>query len=211
MLNSLQTIESVSKGRTVAILRGDYGAMAEEIVASMFEVGVTAVEVTFNSPDVLNTIRRLSSRFGGRMAIGAGTILDPAEVEAAAEAGARFVVSPNLSKDVIRVTKLLGLVSLPGCFTPTEIVMANEAGADAVKLFPALTLGVGFVKALRGPLPDIRLVPTGGVTPDLARQFFEAGAWAVGAGSELVNKDVFAPGGLDRLRDRARAFIEAAR
>jgi Entner-Doudoroff aldolase len=201
-----QTIDQISKGRVIAILRGDYGAIVNEVVAAMLDAGLTAVEVTFNSPNVLDSIRRLSSRFGDRMAIGAGTVLRPAEVEQAADAGAQFIVSPNLNPAVIERTKSLGLVSLPGCFTPTEVVTAIDAGADAAKLFPASALGVGFVKALRGPLPDVRVVPTGGVTPEVARQYFDAGAWAVGVGSELVNKDVFAPGGLDRLRERAAAF-----
>ncbi len=190
-------------------MRGDYGAIAEEIVAATSDVGLTAVEVTFNSPGVLEMIRRLAARFGDRMAVGAGTVLKPSEVEQAADAGARFIVSPNLNLEVISTTKRLGLVSLPGCFTPSEIVTAIDAGADAAKLFPASSLGVGFVKALRGPLPDVRVVPTGGVTPEMARQYFDAGAWAVGVGSELVSKDVFAVGGLDRLRERAGAFAVA--
>ncbi|MGH9839635.1 MAG: bifunctional 4-hydroxy-2-oxoglutarate aldolase/2-dehydro-3-deoxy-phosphogluconate aldolase [Blastocatellia bacterium] len=204
-----ETLEQIAKGRVIAILRGDYGAIADEIVATMSDAGLTAVEVTFNSPGVLEMIRQLAARFGDRMAVGAGTVLKPSEVEQAAEAGARFIVSPNLNLRVIRATKRLGLVSLPGCFTPTEIVTAMEAGADAAKLFPASSLGVGFVRALRGPLPDVPVVPTGGVTPEMARQYFDAGAWAIGVGSELVSKDVFAEGGLDRLRLRAAAFATA--
>ena len=210
MRNNLRTIELISKGRVIAILRGDYGAIAEEIVAAMSDAGLTAVEVTFNSPGVLEMIRRLAVRFSDRMAVGAGTVLKPIEVEQAVEAGARFIVSPNLNPAVVEATKRLGLVSLPGCFTPSEIVTAMDAGADAAKLFPASSLGVGFVKALRGPLPDVRVVPTGGVTPEIARQYFDVGAWAVGVGSELVSKDVFAEGGLDRLRERAAAFFSAA-
>ena len=201
-----QTIDQISKSRVIAILRGDYGAIVDEIVAAMLDAGLSAVEVTFNSPNVLDSIRRLSSRFGDRMAIGAGTVLKPAEVAHAADAGARFIVSPNLNLAVVERTKTLGLVSLPGCFTPSEIVTAIDAGADAAKLFPASALGVGFVRALRGPLPKVRVVPTGGVTPEIARQYFDAGAWAVGVGSELVSNDVFAQGGLDRLRVRAIAF-----
>jgi Entner-Doudoroff aldolase len=204
-------IEMIEKGRVIAILRGDYNEIAEEIVAAMHDAGLTAVEVTFNSPNVLGSIALLAKRFGESIAIGAGTVLDPIEVIRAAEVGAQFIVSPNVDAEVIRVTKELDLISLPGCFTPTEIVNAMNAGADAAKLFPASALGVGFVKALRGPLPDVRVVPTGGVTPEMAREYFASGAWAVGVGSELVSKDVFAPGGLDRLRERAAAFIPATR
>src|SRR5262245_50574760 len=206
MQKSLQTTEMISEPRVIAILRGDYSSITEEIVSVMFDAGLTAVEVTFNSPNVLDSIKRLSLRFGDRMAIGAGTVLDVAEVRAATDAGAQFIVSPNLNSAVIRETKMLGLSSLPGCFTPTEVIAALDAGADAVKLFPASALGAGFVKDLRGPLPDVRVVPTGGITSGAAREYFAAGAWAVGVGSELVSKDVFATGGLERLRDRTCAF-----
>ncbi len=202
-------IETIEKGRTIAILRGDYYRIAEGIATALSEAGVTAVEVTFNSPNVLESIAALAAKFSGRMAVGAGTVLSPHEVRQARDAGAQFIVSPNMDPAVIQETKKQGMLSFPGCFTPTEAMAAVQTGADAVKLFPASSLGVGFVKAIRGPLPDLRLVPTGGVTPEMAKEYFAAGAWAVGVGSELVSKDVFQTGGLDRLRDRALAFVHA--
>jgi 2-dehydro-3-deoxyphosphogluconate aldolase / (4S)-4-hydroxy-2-oxoglutarate aldolase len=204
-----QTLGQIEKGRIIAILRGDYSGIAEEIVEAMLAAGVTAVEVTFNSPNVLVTIKTLATRFSERIAIGAGTVLKPEEVAQAADNGARFIVSPNMSPPVIERTQRLEMASFPGCFTPTEIVAAIDAGADAAKLFPASALGVEFVKALRGPLPDVRVVPTGGVTPELARQYLKTGAWALGVGSELVNKDVTSPGGVDRLHERAIEFVKA--
>lgn len=209
MSNSQNTIEKISAGRVVAIVRGDYGERIEEIVAAMIEGGLTAVEVTLNSPGAFASIEKLAHRFGLNTAIGAGTVLKPAEVEQAADAGAQFIVSPNRNVNVIETTKRLDLVSLPGCFTPSEIIEAIAAGADAAKLFPASCLGVAFVKALRGPLPQIRVVPTGGVTPEMASQYFAAGAWAVGVGSELLSKDATLPGGLERLRMRAAEFSAA--
>ncbi|MDX2034968.1 MAG: bifunctional 4-hydroxy-2-oxoglutarate aldolase/2-dehydro-3-deoxy-phosphogluconate aldolase [Blastocatellia bacterium] len=203
------TIERIATGRVIAIIRGDYGDRIEEIAAAILDAGVTALEVTFNSPNVLASIERLSAALGSRMAIGAGTVLTREDVDAAARAGARFIVSPNMNPDVIRATRERDLVSLPGCFTPTEIVAAIDAGADAAKLFPASALGVEFVRALRGPLPAIRVVPTGGVTPEMAHSYFAAGAWAVGVGSELISRDALAPGGLERLRQRAAAFAAA--
>lgn len=190
-------------------MRGDFGGLEEEIVAVIVEAGLNAIEVTLNSPNAFNSIERLAARFGSMTAVGAGTVLRPEEVERAADAGAQFIVSPNRDKRVIEVTKRLNLVSLPGCFTPSEIVEALSAGADAAKLFPASSLGVAFVKALRGPFPELRVVPTGGVTPDAAREYLAAGAWAVAAGSELIGKDVITQGGLDRLRARAAAFASA--
>ncbi|MEK7830652.1 MAG: bifunctional 4-hydroxy-2-oxoglutarate aldolase/2-dehydro-3-deoxy-phosphogluconate aldolase, partial [Acidobacteriota bacterium] len=163
------------------------------------------------SRDAFAAINRLARRFGSEIAVGAGTVLTPNEVLRVADAGARFIVSPNRDIAVIEQTKKLDLVSLPGCFTPSEVVEAVNAGADAAKLFPANSLGPAFVKALRGPLPQIRTVPTGGVTAELAREYFAAGAWAIGAGSELIGKDLFAEGGLERLSERTAAFVSAGR
>lgn len=207
MQNTLSKIEA---GRVVAIIRGDFGGREEEMVAAMLDGGLTAVEVTLNSPNALDSISRLSKRFGSRIAIGAGTVLKVSEVEEAANAGACFIVSPNRDVQVIEATKRLEMISLPGCYTPSEIVEAINAGADAAKLFPATSLGVGYVKALRGPLPHIRVVPTGGVTPEMAREYFAVGAWAVGIGSELVSKEIL-NAGLDKLRERTAAFIAAGK
>ncbi|MGE0885510.1 MAG: bifunctional 4-hydroxy-2-oxoglutarate aldolase/2-dehydro-3-deoxy-phosphogluconate aldolase [Blastocatellales bacterium] len=204
-----KAIEQIEAGKIVAILRGDYGAMIEEIAAALSEAGITAVEVTMNSPDALASINRLATKFASRMAVGAGTVLRPAEVEQAAKAGAQFIVSPNRNVSVIETTKREGLVSLPGCFTPSEIVEALDAGADAIKIFPANTLGPAYVKAVMAPLGKIRIVPTGGVTPESATDYLNAGAWALGVGSELVSADVKTPGGLERLRERATAFVKA--
>lgn len=204
-----QTIQRIEAGKIIAILRGDFVGREEDIVAAMISGGLTAVEVTLNSRDAFAAINRLAKRFGSEMAVGAGTVLTPNEVLRAADAGAQFIVSPNRDIAVIEQTKKLDLVSLPGCFTPSEVVEAVNAGADAAKLFPATSLGPAFVKALRGPLPQIRTVPTGGVTAELAREYFAAGAWAIGAGSELIGKDLFAEGGLEKLRQRTSAFINA--
>jgi len=203
------TIQHIEAGRIIAILRGDFAGREEDIVAAMIAGGLSAVEVTLNSRDAFAAINRLANRFGSQMAVGAGTVLTPNEVLRAADAGARFIVSPNRDVAVIEETKKRGLISLPGCFTPSEVVEAINAGADAAKLFPANSLGPAFVKALRGPLPTIRTVPTGGVTAELAREYFAAGAWAIGAGSELIGKDLFVAGGLEKLRQRTAAFVDA--
>lgn len=210
-MHEKQILEQIEAGKLVAILRGDYGALVEDLVAVLADAGITAVEVTLNSPGALASIAQLAQRFGGQLAVGAGTVLRTTEVEQAAAAGARFIVSPNRDVRVIEMTKRLGLVSLPGCFTPSEIVEALDAGADALKIFPANTLGPGYVKALRGPLPHLRFVPTGGVTPETAREYLAVGAWALGVGSELVSADVKAEGGLARLQTRAAAFVAAVK
>lgn len=199
-------IDRIGRGRVVAILRGGFGGREEEIVAVLVGAGITAVEVTLNSPDALGTIERLAKRYGAVAAIGAGTVLTEAEVERVAGIGGQFIVSPNRNRGVIEVTKRLGLVSLPGCFTPSEIVEALDAGADAIKLFPVQPLGLDFVRAIQGPLGGIRLVPTGGVTPEMARQYFGAGAWAVGVGSELLGRELTGEASLERLRLRALEY-----
>jgi 2-dehydro-3-deoxyphosphogluconate aldolase / (4S)-4-hydroxy-2-oxoglutarate aldolase len=206
MMNTETIQRLIEKGRVIAIMRGDFGGGEEEIVAAIVEAGITAVEVTLNSPNAIGAIERLAERFGINTAVGAGTVLNSENVKRVAGVGAQFIVSPNRDLKVIETTKRLGLVSLPGCFTPSEIVEAIDAGADAVKLFPAVSLGVNFVKSLRGPFPDVRVVPTGGITPDAAREYLAAGAWAVGAGSELIGKDAMLPGGLEKLRARAAEF-----
>jgi len=204
-------MERIAAGKVVAIFRGDFGGMETDIVAAMADAGLTAVEVTLTSPDALAAIERVAKAFGSRLAVGAGTVMTTAEVDRCAAAGATFIVSPNRDLTVIGHSKKLGLGSFPGCFTPSEIVEAVNAGADAAKLFPASALGPGFVKAIRGPLPTVKIMPTGSITSELARAYLEAGAWGVGAGSELVNKDVLAPGGLDRLRERTAAYLAACR
>jgi Entner-Doudoroff aldolase len=206
-----QIIEQIEAGRIVAILRGDFSGREEEIVNALVEAGITAVEVTLNSPGAFDSIKRLAATFGSRVAVGAGTVLRSDEVQRAANAGASFIVSPNCDRSVIEATKRPGLVSLPGCFTPSEIVEALDAGADAVKLFPAQCLGADFIKAMRGPLPHVRMVPTGGVTPEAARSYIAAGAWALGVGSELIGKDVINDKGFESLWRRASDFVEAAR
>jgi 2-dehydro-3-deoxyphosphogluconate aldolase/(4S)-4-hydroxy-2-oxoglutarate aldolase len=205
-MKSEKVIQQIEAGRIIAILRGDFGGREEDMAAVLLEAGLTAVEVTLNSSGALDSIRRLAARFGAHMAVGAGTVLSSEEVEKAAVAGAQFIVSPNRSLPVITATKRLGLASFPGCFTPSEIVEALAAGADAAKIFPAQSLGPDFIKAVRGPLPQARLIPTGGVTPEAMGIYLAAGAWAVGVGSELIGREIQASDGLERLRQRALAY-----
>jgi len=207
----VQPLEIIESGRVIAILRGDFGGREVEIADVLFKAGITALEVTLNSPGALESIKRIEESCGDHMAIGAGTVMSPDDVRAAADSGARFIVSPNRDRSVIETTKRLNLASFPGCFTPSEIIEALDAGADAAKVFPAVSLGPAFIKALRGPLGRARLVPTGGVTPSAARDYFAAGAWAVGVGSELVGGDSNTKGWLDLVRERAGAYSSSAR
>lgn len=210
-MTETEVIQTIERGRIIAILRGDFQQREVEIVSILADAGVTAVEMTLNSPGAIEGISRLSRHFGSRLAVGAGTVVRVDQVMKIADIGARFVVSPNRNVAVIRATKQRGLVSIPGCFTPSEVLEAVDAGADAAKLFPAGSLGPGFVKAIRGPIPDVRLVPTGGVDAESASLYLRAGAWALGVGSELVSADAVGSGGLERLQARALAFVATCR
>ena len=202
-------LERIHAGRIIAILRGDFQGLELEIAAVLVQAKITAIEVTLNSANAFATIERLATGVGDKVAIGAGTVLRVDEMQRASAAGARFIISPNRDVTVIEATKREGIFSIPGCYTPSEICEALKAGADAIKLFPCAGLGPAFVRAMRGPFGSIRMVPTGGVTPQTATEYMAAGAWAVGVGSELVGLDVLAIGGLDRLQTKAAAFVSA--
>ena len=205
-----EALERIGHGRIIAILRGDFRGLYLEIASVLYESGITAIEVTLNSPDAFAAIERLIMAIGDKVTIGAGTVMSSDQVERAAAKGTRFIVSPNRNLSVIAATKRNNMISIPGCFTPSEIWEALEAGADAVKLFPANSVGANFVRAIRSPLGEVRLIPTGGVNPEIAVEYFTAGAWAVGVGAELVSNDVLSVGGLVRLRAKAAAFVHAA-
>lgn len=208
-MNNAQVIETIERGRIIAILRGDYQGRECDIASVLADAGVTAIEITLNSPGAMSTLPKLIAQFGQRMAVGAGTVLKTDEVQKVADMGGSFIVSPNRNVKVIQATKQRNLVSVPGCFTPSEIIEALDAGADAAKLFPAVSLGPAFVRSVRGPMPDVRMVPTGSVNPETGREYIKAGAWALGVGSELVSTDALKPGGMERLAARAAAFVAA--
>jgi 2-dehydro-3-deoxyphosphogluconate aldolase/(4S)-4-hydroxy-2-oxoglutarate aldolase len=197
----------VLAGRTIAIARGfDPGRLAA-IGEGLASGGVGAFEVTLNSPGALDGIRLLASRFApDKLLIGAGTVLSVASARAAIDAGARFVVMPHLDPEIVRTATALGVNSFPGVFTPSEALAAWRAGATAVKLFPASAVGPQFVREMRGPFPDVPIVPTGGVTLATGPDFIAAGAVAVGLGSWLTGS-----GEVDTIAERARQIVAALR
>jgi 2-dehydro-3-deoxyphosphogluconate aldolase/(4S)-4-hydroxy-2-oxoglutarate aldolase len=205
----MTTLEQILRYKVVAILRGCEPERVPDIVAVLADGGVRLLEITLNSPGALDLIRCVSKTMGDRLVVGAGTVVTPAEAEMAIDAGARFILSPSLDPETVQVTKALGAVSVPGAFTATEILTAWRSGADIVKVFPA-SVGASYLRDIRGPLPQIRLMPTGGVNLGNIREFRAAGAVAYGIGSALV------PAGqettteaLDALRQRAVDYIKA--
>ncbi|MHC8521983.1 bifunctional 4-hydroxy-2-oxoglutarate aldolase/2-dehydro-3-deoxy-phosphogluconate aldolase [Rossellomorea sp. H39__3] len=182
----MKTLNKILEGKGIAIIRGYHTEDAVKIARALKKGGVTLLEVTLNSPDALQTIRELCNEPG--ITVGAGTVLDGAAAQGAIEAGAKFILSPTLKVETIRTAKRYGVVSIPGAYTPSEILTAFEEGADIVKVFPATALGPSFIKDMQGPLPQVRLLPTGGVTVENAATFLEAGAVGVGLGVHLCIK-----------------------
>jgi 2-dehydro-3-deoxyphosphogluconate aldolase/(4S)-4-hydroxy-2-oxoglutarate aldolase len=205
----MTSLEQILRYKIVAILRGCEPERVPDIVGALAEGGVRLLEITLNSPGALDLIRLVSETMGDRLLVGAGTVLTAAEAEMAIDAGARFILSPSLDIETIEVTKEWGAVSIPGAFTPTEMLMAWRSGADIVKVFPA-SVGASYFRDIRGPLPQIRLMPTGGVNLQNIREFRAAGAVAYGIGSALVpaGQETTAEA-LDALRQRAVEYIKA--
>jgi 2-dehydro-3-deoxyphosphogluconate aldolase/(4S)-4-hydroxy-2-oxoglutarate aldolase len=191
----------------VAVVRSPDGAQLVEVCRALADGGVTVVEITMTVPDALSVLGRVRAALGDRVLLGAGTILDPETARAALLAGAEYVVAPSLNVEVIRVCRRYGKLVMPGAFTPTEILTAWEAGADIVKVFPADVLGPAFFKAVRAPLPQVRLMPTGGVDLKTAADFLRAGACCLGVGGQLVEARAVAERNFDRLRDLARQYV----
>lgn len=198
----------------VAVIRLQDPARLRAVVDALAEGGVRALEVTMTVPRAIEMIAELAPTLPGGFLLGAGTVLDAATARQVILAGARFVVSPVLRLETIAMCHRYDVVAMPGCFTPTEILTAWEAGADIVKVFPATALGPGFIKDIRGPLPQVRLVPTGGVTVENAGEWITAGAVAVGVGAALLDAKAIADGRYEVVTAHARriiANVQAAR
>lgn len=206
-----QDLDRVLRTGIVAILRSPSGEHLAKVAKALADGGVEVLEVTFTVPDAADVIRQVRRELGDRILLGAGTILDPETARIAILAGAEFLVSPNVNLDVIRLAHRYDKLIMPGAFTPTEVVTAWEAGADVVKLFPAEIGGAPYLKALRGPLPQVRFLPTGGVNLQTLPAFLKAGACAVGLGSQLVSADAMARGDMQTIEQTARDYVELFR
>jgi 2-dehydro-3-deoxyphosphogluconate aldolase/(4S)-4-hydroxy-2-oxoglutarate aldolase len=191
----------------VAVVRSRDSRQLVDVVRALADGGVTVVEITMSVPDALEVLRQVRQALGERVLLGAGTVLDAETARAVLLAGAEYVVAPTLNFEVIRLCRRYDKLVMPGAFTPTEILAAWEAGADIVKVFPADVVGPAFFKALRGPLPQIRVMPTGGVDLSTAAAFLKAGACCLGVGSQLVEPEAVAKRDFDRIRDLAKQYI----
>ncbi|MCG0238593.1 MAG: bifunctional 4-hydroxy-2-oxoglutarate aldolase/2-dehydro-3-deoxy-phosphogluconate aldolase [Bacillota bacterium] len=199
--------EALHASRVVAILRGLGPHEAVAVARALYKGGIRCIEVTYPSPGALESVAAIARELPD-VVPGMGTVLTPEEVERSVAAGAEFIVSPHTDPDVIRKTKELGRLAIPGAMTPTEAVTAVRAGADLVKIFPASAVTPAFFREMRGPFPEIRLLGTGGITVENADEFIRAGAYAVGLGGALVAKDLVARGDWDAIAERARTLVE---
>jgi 2-dehydro-3-deoxyphosphogluconate aldolase/(4S)-4-hydroxy-2-oxoglutarate aldolase len=195
----------------VAVVRSQDSQQLVEVARALADGGVDVVEITMSVPDALGVVRQVRAALGDRVLLGAGTVLDPETARAALLAGAEYVVAPTLNFDVIKLCQRYDKLVMPGAFTPTEILTAWEAGADVVKVFPAECVGPAFFKALRGPLPQVRLMPTGGVDLTTAAAFLKAGACCLGVGGQLVEPRAVAAGDFGRIRELARQYAEVVK
>lgn len=206
-MNREQGLALIEETRIIAIIRGVESDRIAGLADALFDGGIRAMEVTLNTSGALGMISSLQESCGDRMYIGAGTVLDIDDAKKAIEAGASYLVTPNIDEEVIRYSADLGVPIFPGAMTPTEIVKAWKAGATAVKIFPGASLGIGFIKELQGPLSHIPMVAVGGINEDNIRQFLDVGCYGLGIGGSLVNLKEIGSGNFSWVTEKAKRLI----
>jgi 2-dehydro-3-deoxyphosphogluconate aldolase/(4S)-4-hydroxy-2-oxoglutarate aldolase len=202
-------IKEMLDEKIVAVVRVEDGLSALKAVEAIYKGGIRIIEITFTVPRADEVISKISEEMANDILVGAGTVIDSDLCKRALDAGAEFIVSPNVHYEVIKLASESGKVTIPGAMTPTEIVNAWQAGSDMVKLFPADLLGIPYIKALRGPLPQIPLMATGGISVDNAKAFLDSGVQVLGVGGKLVDKKAIAAGDWDQLTRNAEELINA--
>jgi len=207
-VNKTDKLNLIRETGVIAIMRAQSSAQLIAAADAIKAGGVRVIEVTMTTPGALDVIAEATQRYGDAVLFGAGSVLDAETARVAILAGAGFIVAPTLNLDVIALCNRYSIPVMPGCFTPTEMLAAWEAGADMVKLFPAEIGGPALVKAIRAPLPQLEIVPVGGVDLNTAADFIRNGAAALGVGSSLVNQKLLDAGDMAELTRRAAAFIE---
>lgn len=206
-----QTLAGIQAGGVVAVIRMNDPSRMADLVAALVEGGVRALEVTMTVPGAVEHIRRIAPTLPAGFLLGAGTVTDPDTVARVADAGATFIVSPVFRPALLKAADAHGILAAPGCFSPTEVLDAWDAGARVVKVFPATTLGPGYLKDLRGPMPHVKLMPTGGVTVENAGDWIAAGAVAVGIGTALLDTKAIAEGRFEVIVARSRTIVTNVR
>ena len=212
VMNKTDVLQRIRDTGLIPVVRAESAELAMRAVEAIKAGGVDVLEVTMTVPGAIDVIAKLASTFGTEVVIGAGTVLDPDTANKCVQAGAQFIVSPALNEETIAFCRANDVAVFPGALTPTEVVRAWNVGADAVKVFPAGAVGgASYLKALKAPLPQIELVPTGGVSLKTAADFINAGAMALGVGADLVDTKALREGRDDVIAERARQFLEIVR
>ena len=203
------TAQIIERVGLIPVLRARTAAQAHAVVQAMIAGGVTVVEVTMTVPGAIELLKELKQEYGSRLLLGSGTVTTASEAQSTINAGAEFVVSPSLHPEVIQATRSNGKLSIPGALTPTEVITAHRAGAEYVKIFPCSAMGgASYLKSLLAPFPFLKLIPTGGVTLETARTFVQAGARALGVGSDLVNLAAIDAGQPEKITETATVFLK---
>ncbi|MGI8639365.1 MAG: bifunctional 4-hydroxy-2-oxoglutarate aldolase/2-dehydro-3-deoxy-phosphogluconate aldolase [Pyrinomonadaceae bacterium] len=211
-MNKAQLVNQIREIGIVPVIRSASEDEARKLIEAILAGGISIFEVTMTVPNAVSLIKSLVADFGNKAIIGAGTVLDAETAQNCLMAGAKFIVSPILNLNIIEICRQANVAVFPGALTPTEIVAAWQAGADAVKIFPANAVGgANYLKAIKAPLPNVELMPTGGVTLATIGEFIRAGAIAVGIGSDLADVQAIRAGEFEKIRQTARAFVEAVR
>ncbi|MCA1625639.1 MAG: bifunctional 4-hydroxy-2-oxoglutarate aldolase/2-dehydro-3-deoxy-phosphogluconate aldolase [Acidobacteria bacterium] len=207
-----EVLQKIREVGVVPVVRASSAEEATRAIEAVRAGGVNIFEITMTVPDALNLIKNLTAKFGETALIGAGTVLTPEQARDCIAAGAKFIISPVLNLETIKICNENDVAVMPGALTPTEIVTAWNAGADLVKVFPAGALGgANYIKSLKAPLPQIEIIPTGGVSLKTAADFIKAGASALGVGADLIDLQALREGNDDILTERARQYLEIVR
>lgn len=211
-MQSQDILRAITDIGIVPVVRTNSAESAVRAIEAIYRGGIRAAEITMTVPGAIRALEKVADEYGDRIVLGAGTVLDPETARACMLAGANFFVTPSLNVRTIEMAKRYSKVICPGALTPTEVVTAWQAGADVIKIFPADSVGgAKYIKALKGPLPHIEMIPTGGVSVSTCGDFLKAGACAVAVGGELVNAKLIADHNYEEIEKRARHFVEAVR
>jgi len=204
-----ETIQKIKSLGLLAVIRGPSVKVTLSMVDALVAGGVTGIEVTYSTPQAEDVVKSLADLYGDEIVLGMGTLTRPEQAEASRQAGASFLVSPICQVELVKAMVDTGLAVMTGALTPSEVFQAYELGSDIVKIFPGSLTGPSYIKALRGPFPNIPMMPTGGVSLENIGDWFAAGAVAVGAGSELCPKKLVEAGEFNKISENARRFVEA--
>lgn len=211
-MNKNEVLRRIEEVGVVPVVRASSAEEAMGVIEAIRAGGVSVLEITMTVPRAVRVIEQVADRYGAEVVVGAGTVLDPETARACILAGAAFVVSPSLNTATIELCRRYSVAVMPGALTPTEVVTAWQAGADVVKVFPCGALGgAKYLKSLKAPLPQIEMIPTGGVSLQTAAEFIEAGALALGVGADLVDTKAIRAGQPEKVTEAARAYVAAVR